>query len=392
MKDRLFFGNTYCAVEHSFDTDGKEEFHFLQLRKKKSELIIVEAKSFNSFEILLEYLNDKNHDNLVLVINNNQLLLKFIPVVESNKEIVFKSAYPTLTRSDFHSQIEYSKSKSVISIVRKDYLNKVIKEYTQSKIDVLDVFLGNLSITSFVEFLDNNEFYSSNSRISISDSTINEIILKQFRDDFYTINGLKIQNKYLLSFGAIVGFYLKNSIQYSDEYFQNFKEKKKFTIGYKLGLGVVFMLVLTNFLFFNNYNNKVNNLRQELELKEGVRNKFSELSKRLVKKRKLLSELTNSSLNSVSKFTDQIVLNIPQSIVLKEVNYQPLRGTIKKNKEVQFLVNEIEVKGILNSYDDFSRWIDDLEGKDWVLQLLDLVTEKEKRKVGSSFHVLIRIK
>ncbi len=392
MKDRLFFGNAYSAVEHSFDAEGREEFHFLRLSKKKNELIIIEEKSFNSFEKLLEYLSSKSQDHLVLVINNNQVLSKFIPVLESNEEIVFKSAYPTLTRNDFHSQIEYSKSNSFISITRKDYLNKLIKQYSESKIDVLDVFLGNLSVTSIIEFLDENDFYSSNSRISISDSALEVITRKQFSENLYNINGLKVQNTHLLSFGAVIGFYIKNTIHYSDEYFKSFKEKKKFNFGYKLALGTLFVLVLSNFLIFNSYNKKVNNLQQELEIKEGARSKLKEISLSLTKKRKLFSELKNSSLFSVSKFTDQIVANIPESIVLNEINYQPLKGTIKKYKEVKFRVNEIEVKGVLNNYDDFTRWIDDLERKDWVLQLLELVTEKEKRKIGSSFHILIRIK
>ena len=392
MKDRLFFGNTFCAVEHSFDSDGNEQFHCLQLRKQNSELIIANSDSFDSIEKLFSFLTEIKQEHLVLVVNNNQVLSKSIPVLEPNRELVYKNAYPTLSKNDFLTQVVYSKTESYVSIVRNDYIQQLIKEYSQNNLTVLDVTLSIMSIDSITDVVNYEELFTSNSRITISDGKLNSIENKRFDFYCYEINGIKIQSSYLLSLSSIVSFYLKKNISFSEKYLTDFKDKKVFNLGYKIVLGIIFILVLINFLLFSNYSRNVNNLQQELEIKKGAKNKLKTISVSLDKKRKLLLELQNSSLFSVSKYTDQIVEELPNSVILSDINYQPVKGTIREGKEANFLIKEIEIKGVLNNYNEFTSWIDKIEQKKWVNQLLELSTEKDKRKKNSSFHVLIRVK
>ncbi|MFY7669769.1 hypothetical protein ACOSP6_01640 [Tenacibaculum sp. MEBiC06402] len=392
MKDRLFFGNTFCAVEHSFDSEGNEEFHCLQLSKQKNELVLKNSESFNSLENLFSYLKEIKQEHLVLVVNNNQVLSKSIPFVEPNKELVFKNAYPTLVKSNFYAQVSYSNTNSFISIVRNDYVEKLVREYQSNAIDVVDVLIGSLSVSAISDVIEETEVYTSNAKVTLLDKQIHLIENKSFDVSIYTINGLKIQSSYVLSLGAIVSFYLQKGIFFSENNVTQFKEKKTFNLGYKLVLGVIFLMVLVNFLFFSSYNKEVAKLQEQLEIKTGAKLRLKEISVSLEKKRKLLSELQNSSLFSVSKYADQIVEEIPNSVVLSEINYQPIEGTIRKEKEVKFKVKEIEIKGVLNNYNEFTSWIDKIEQKKWVNQLLELSTEKDKRKKNSSFHVLIRVK
>ena len=392
MKDRLFFGNTFCAVEHSFDSVGNEEFHCLQLSKQKNELVLKNSESFNSLENLFSYLKEIKQEHLVLVVNNNQVLSKSIPFVEPNKELVFKNAYPTLVKSNFYAQVSYSNTNSFISIVRNDYVEKLVKEYQSNAIDVVDVLIGSLSVSAISDVIEETEVYTSNAKVTLLDKQIHVIENKSFDVSTYSINGLKIQSSYVLSLGAIVSFYLQKGVFFSENNVTQFKEKKTFNLGYKLVLGVVFLMVLVNFLFFSSYNKEVTKLQEQLEIKTGAKLRLKEISVSLEKKRKLLSELQNSSLFSVSKYADQIVEEIPNSVVLSEINYQPIEGTIRKEKEVKFKVKEIEIKGVLNNYNEFTSWIDKIEQKKWVNQLLELSTEKDKRKKNSSFHVLIRVK
>ena len=392
MKDRLFFGNTFCAVEHSFDSGGNEEFHCLQLSKQKNELVLKNSESFNSLENLFSYLKEIKQEHLVLVVNNNQVLSKSIPFVEPNKELVFKNAYPTLVKSNFYAQVSYSNTNSFISIVRNDYVEKLAKEYQSNAIDVVDVLIGSLSVSAISDVIEETEVYTSNAKVTLLDKQIHVIENKSFDVNTYSINGLKIQSSYVLSLGAIVSFYLQKAIFFSENNVTQFKEKKTFNLGYKLVLGVIFLMVLVNFLFFSSYNKEVAKLREQLEIKTGAKLRLKEISVSLEKKRKLLSELQNSSLFSVSKYADQIVEEIPNSVVLSEINYQPIEGTIRKEKEVKFKIKEIEIKGVLNNYNEFTSWIDKIEQKKWVNQLLELSTEKDKRKKNSSFHVLIRVK
>ncbi len=392
MKDRLFFGNTFCAVEHSFDSEGKDQFHCLQLSKKKNELVLSNSDSFDKISELFSYVKSIKQEHVVLVVNNNQVLSKSISVIEPNSDLVFKNAYPTLSIKDFQLQVAYSENDSWISIVRESYIKELIAGYAQNDIIILDVLLGNMSITSITEMIDYNELFTSNSRIVLGNNKLESIENKRFNSYSYNVNGIKIHNSYILPLAGIVEFYLKKNVHFKEEYLSNFKDKKVFNLGYKIALGAIFTMVLINFLFFSNYNKKVSALQEELEIKKGAKNKLKEISVSLDKKRKLLSELQNSSLFSVSKYTDQIVSEIPKSVILNEINYQPIKGNLREGKETQFQIKEIEVKGVLNEYAEFTSWIDAIERKKWVNQLLELSTEKDKRKRNSNFHIVIRLK
>ncbi|WP_075343319.1 hypothetical protein [Tenacibaculum agarivorans] len=391
LKDHLFFGNTYCAVEYSFDSEGNEVLYCLQLTKSKGELLLANSDKFFTTESLFEHLKKIDQKHLVVLLNNKQVLSKSVTTLDDNETRIFKSAFPTLSLQDFYLQIEESPNTSFISIVRQDYVQQILEEFNSNDLKVLDIALGNLSISSIIPMISSNDVFTSNAKLTLEQNAI-QSISKHFQVNDYDINGLHITSEYLLSLGAIVNFYLYNTTQYKKELVSSFKDQKLFNLGYKVALGVIFILVLINFLFFNNYNTKVNQLSQELEIKKDAKLTLKKLNDNVTKKKKLVAELQNSSSFSVAKYTDQIVTSIPKSIVLTEINYQPLVGVLKEGKEAKFKGKEIEVKGVLNDYVEFTNWIDEIEKKEWVEKLLELSTEKEKRKKNTNFHLLILIK
>lgn len=392
MKDHLFFGNAFCAVEHSFDSEGNEVFYCLQLIKKKKELVVTNADSFFKLEDVFLHLKKINQSHLVLILNNKQVLSKEVNTIKDNATLMFKSAFPTLSLQNFYSQIEESPDTSFISIVRKNQVEELVDEYKDKSLVILDVFLGNLSSSSILSMIQSEKVFTSNSELIIDKDKIQTIETRKFNTSSYVINGLKINNAHLLSLGAIVNFYLYKNTNYKKDVVANFKDGKIFNLSYKVILGVIFLLVLINFLFFNSYNKEVNKLTSELEVKKGAKLTLKMLNENLDKKKKLLSELQNSFSYSVAKYSDQIVADIPKSIILKEINYQPLKGTLTEGKEAKFKIKVIEVKGSLHSYTEFTDWIDAIEKKKWVKKLLELTTGKDKRKNSSNFHILILIK
>ncbi|SNR15456.1 hypothetical protein [Tenacibaculum jejuense] len=391
MKDRLFFGNILSAVEYSFDSDGNEIYIHLQLEKKKQKLEIKDSRRFFNQDELLQFLKESSIRHTILVLNNKQVLSKSIETKNELEEIIFKRAFPSLPSKEFYKRILPTNTGTYLSVVRESYVASVIKEFANININVLDVLLGNTAFSSLVSIIENGEISTSNTKLTLANSAVTSVATKKFTNEDYKINGLQINNQYILSLSAIVYFYLNKEVSYKQEYFTAYLEKKKFNLGYKIILGIIFFLVLLNFIYFNNYNTEVNRLTQQLEIKKDGKRKLIDLKSNVKKKRKLLSELQNSSAFSVAKYSDQIVSEIPKSILLSELIYQPLNRVLKKGKETSFKIKEIEVKGVFNNYIEFTSWIDNLEKKDWVKQLLELTTEKAKRKKNSNFHILILI-
>ncbi len=392
MKDRLFFGKTFCAVEFSFDTEGNEVYYSLQLLKKKKELEIKKSEQFTDLATLCKELKKDNQDHIVLVVNNKQVLSKNLDKLNDEKKVLFKRAYPSLSLNDFYVQITELLHHISISVIRESYITELTKSFSNHQIEVLDIYLGNASFSSLANIIQESQVYTSNAKLTITEEKVESIENKLFESENYLINGLQINSKYILSLNAIVNFYLIKNVAYENSNLDDFKNRKIFNLGYKTVLGVIFMLVLANFMFFNNYNTKVNNLSQQLEVKKGVKLKLKKLKANVKKKQKLLAELQNSSSFSVSKYADQVVAEIPSSIILSDIIYQPLSRPLKKDKETNFKTKEIEIKGLLSDYVEFTEWIDGIEKKSWVKELLQLTTEKEKKKKNSNFHILIRVK
>ncbi|WP_442267058.1 hypothetical protein ACSIGC_04995 [Tenacibaculum sp. ZS6-P6] len=391
MKDRLFFGNTLSAVEYSFDQEGNEVFLYLQLERKKLELEVKESKKFVEKNELFDFINKTSQEHVVLVINNKHVLSKSIDIKNDNDAVVFKRAFSSLNINDFYQESLPLNEGTFLSVVRENYVKSLIKEFTSKKITVLDVLLGTTSISSLLSIISYENIFTSNTELLIDSGKMVSINSKRFVDCDYEINGLRISNQHVLSLSAIVNCYLNKTVNYKSDQYKEYIEKKKFNLGYKLVLGILFLLVLMNFIYFNSYSSEVNKFTEQLELKKNDKRKLLNLKEKVKKKRKLLSELQSSTSFSIAKYPDQIVYGIPKSVVLKVLSYQSLNKVLKKDKETNFNLKEIEVKGTFNNYIEFTSWIDNLERKAWVKELLELTTEKDKRKNNSNFHILILI-
>ncbi len=390
LKDSLIYGKIYCAIEHSFNEEGNDIFFCLLISKNKNELIITKEETFHSIEKVISFLKNENQKHIVLIINNNQVLSKKITLVDT-QEIAFKSSFSTLSREDFYTQIYNSNEETFISITRKSFLDTLIEKYSTDGISVLDFSIDSLSLNSISDIIVQKEIFTSNSKISLFDHQIKNITSKQYTSQFYDVNGLKIENKYILGLSTIVNFHLLKS-SFQTNIYSEFKDKKIFQLIYKTALITLFVVLLINFLTFNSYYNKTNTLNQRLLINKDTKQKFSELKNDLDKKKRLLNELQNSTSVSVSKYIDQIALNIPKSLTLGLINYQPLTSTLKKDKEVTFSDKIIEIKGTLKNNMEFSNWVDEMEVKDWIENISINSIEKNLKKKNSNFHLLITLK
>ncbi|CAM1344620.1 hypothetical protein [Tenacibaculum amylolyticum] len=391
IKDQLIYGKSFCAVEHSYTNEGKEVYYCLQLKKQKKELQVASSDQFDDFEALTAHLKSIGQQHVVLIVNNNQVLSKEVTGVNDNLN-AFQNAFPTLSATNFYSHTHSTSEKLFIAIVRKEIIDNLVNTYAKASIAVVDFSLGNLALGTLSEMLDDTEIYTSNALVVITNQQLTSIKSKQFQLEEYTINGIGISSNYILQLGAIVAFYLQKNVHHDSENLEEFKQKRIFNLGYKVALVIIFFGLLVNFMVFNSYYGKVNSLNQELSIHRDAKNRLKALSVTVQKKKKLLSELENSSAFSVAKYIDQILTDIPKTIVLKEAAYQPVIGNLKKGKEARFSNHQIVVKGVLNNNIDFSNWIDEIERKDWVQKVSELSIAKDRRKTKSNFHIVITIK
>jgi len=389
LKDWFLYNNRFCAVEYSFNHQGEESFHFLQLKKKGKELLLDRKKTFSTHEELIDFLKESKLQQVVLVFNNQQILLKKVAKTEENLNI-FQLAYPNLNSSEFYYQYEKTDNNTFIAVTRKSYIDDLIDLYSSNRISVLDFSLGNLSIFGIVNLFQTTEIITSNSKILIEGEKIIKLAPKYFDNKNYNINGLDIDNNSLLSLGIIINFYLKANFYQNKTQFDDFKNKIFFNQGYKAALSFCLVILFINFLFFNSYYKKVTELNNFVELNNNTKIELRLLNKKVIEKEKLLNQIQNYSSISIAKYIDEIAYTTPNTILLTELNYQPFLNTIKEEKEIKNELKTIRISGNFKSNSDISNWVDIIEKLTWVKEVSRLKIENTKQT--SKFHFSIIIK
>ncbi|MCF6347030.1 MAG: hypothetical protein L3J20_01860 [Flavobacteriaceae bacterium] len=397
------FGHLFCGIEHTI-IDGKENLNVLILRKKKGELLIENTFECDKIVKLNDQLQKGQH--LFLIINDEQVLFKVLKGVNDSTQKVIALAFPNLKIEDFYYEICASSDITFIAICRKEYIDSILKEYNALGLNVINFSLGNLIGSQLSSYVNNSAINSSNARLAFLENSISNIEkLENNSLTKYTINGLKLTNKLVLPLAGIIAYYtnqettVSNFKRLNNELSDNFKYKRVFDLGLKVGLSIVFVLLLVSFLFFSYYATEINSLNNEVELNKTNKNSFVKLADEVEKKERLVTNFSLSSSRS-SWYLDQIAEALPHAIILSEIQFQPLEKSINPDpdsyrdyrEEKQIVIQEyiIIIKGKSNSSNDFSSWINKLEQQNWIKKVM-IQEYGTGKKTATAFELKIEL-
>ena len=148
MKRYLTYGHRFCAVEHAHNNS----YQVLELTKKRRELVISKQENYTSQKAVFESLKNRKH--LFLILNNEQILFKSIPLTAGiSEDRLVKTAFPTIVLQDFYVEVLKNNTTSFIAICRKDVIDTLIQEYAAKGIFVIDFSLGNLAVKNVQSYL-----------------------------------------------------------------------------------------------------------------------------------------------------------------------------------------------------------------------------------------------
>ena len=397
MKENLLsyfkFGNSFCGVEHS-TVNGKEVIYTTKLKRSKKELVVDNFFEVDAVKELQKHL--KKHTPLFLVLNNDKVLSKHIVSEQQDTIKLVYKAFPNINLDDFYYEILSQEQQHFISLCRKEYVEKIIEVYHILNLHITNISLGHNLLSPISEFLKEEQVFSSNSKITLERHRITQIEKSETTNETYHINGLKIKNKQLLSFSGALQLLLNtNSIQTNlsdqrDTLKDSYHQTRFFNLFLRTSGLFILALLLVNFFFFNHYFNQVNVLRQLSQVNQSTKTHILSLDKVVSKKQKLVDDLLKSNGSKSSLYINEIVHRIPQSILLSELNYQPLLKRLKPNKEVELNNNTIEISGTSNDSDAFSLWINTLEKLSWTTKI-DILNYGSTSSKSSEFKLQLII-
>lgn len=388
MKNRLqhiIKGNLYQGLE-IFEVNNTRYYAFLKLVRKKQELMISAEGIFTDLDKLVACVDKKNP--LVLVFNSSKVLLRKIPeATYANAEQWVAQAFPNLDLENFHFQVLDSKDIKVVSICKKTEITDLLNKLGGKGIVPSSISIGISELSNTLPYL-NFPVQGSSFTIAKDDEEELEIGNPGNMDNGkIDLNGLILSNSSLLSFSGILAT-LNNShgpsnlfaINQSLEY--GFKNRKLFNLGLQIGLSSLLAILLLNFVLFSHYRSKMADLHLISSL-ENQSNLLNQTKERIAYKESKLNALINNSNSKVTYYLDTIGSSLPASILLDELDYQPLLKPVQKDKSIETIQNTIVVSGLTNNKDEFTFWANILEKMSWVktveIQNLEFVTNNLDR-------------
>ncbi|WP_299550673.1 hypothetical protein [Seonamhaeicola sp.] len=395
LKTYLLYGNRFCGVEYTLK-DEQDMLYVTVLKRAKKTLNIDTISRVTSIEGLASKLSKNQH--IFLVINNDNVLTKCVEdQTNSNKNNRVYNAFPNLNIDDFYYEIIDQNGKHFVSICRKSYLEALLTKFKGYGVQIINVSLGNNVIAGITGFTTNRQISSSNSNIFIEDGLIKSIEKRASMDTAeYDINGLQTSNTDLLSLSGaletVIGTYNSQTnfehliLSLKDTFFQS----RFYNLFLKTGLVLILSILLVNFFVFNHYFDQVNDLQQTSQINEVSKQDLLQLNEAVSKSQKMVDDMLKSNASKSSFYVNAIIQSLPESVLLSELNYQPLLKRIKKDKPVETNTNIILISGVSNNSESFSKWINSLESLTWV-HGVDILGYEDASVSESTFNLKLNL-
>lgn len=368
----FLLGKQYIGVEH-FTINNEDKVALLLVEKKKEGLVITKkdrvsynGKIAEKWDIKLPFF---------LVINSNQVIQKEVLGVEPSDEKLLHKSFPNTNWDEFYYEIWRLKTKSVIAIARKSYVNTLLEDYENQKISIAGISLGVCSIADIIAYTDESELYTNHQSISKEETQIISASVLESAIT-YTINDLQIDNRQLLSFSGILRLILNNTlntgsiISYSDQLYNDYNQKTFFNKGIKIMVGIVLGILLLNFVFFTHYYKLAQESSEILLVNKSSIEDISKIKQRIIVKEEKVKGIDGRMTSRSSLIINEITSKVPSSILLTELTFNPLEKKIKAEEQILTKDKVIAISGTTIANASFTKWVEDIEKLNWVDKVL----------------------
>ena len=388
-------GNTFYGLE-IYQIDGVVQFQLLQATKKKGELVIMDTHSFDKLETLPNLA--KASVPIYLIYNTDSVVTKHTTSNFEDRAAV-EQVFPGLNFENFFYQISKLKDLSYISVVKKQDVENYLAQLKKMKFNVGGFSLGPCSLSTIVDYLKNDFIFTNTDKVvlnGVSDANLSISRKKDSSVSTYNINGLSVKNTEIMPFSGVLSFLTSSTTVASNfadvalNLQSEFANSRTFGILLRSSLGFILLLLLSNFLLFSFYFDRVQLSKENLAFENKNKKNLTAVRNRVTEKEKKVNAVLSLSNSRTSFYLDELGASVPKSILLTELLYQPLTKPMQESKPIQLDENRILVMGTSISSEDFSSWITHLETIEWIASV-ETMDYDYKNKSTSNFKIKISV-
>ena len=369
----ILLGKQYLGIEH-FSLNAEEKISVLLIEKKKEGLVITKKDKISYSDTFPEKW-DKNLP-FFLIINTNQVIQKEIQGIDVQDQKLLHNAFPNTNWDEFYFEIWRLKTKSIIAISRKIYVDELLFNYQKQGISIAGVSLGVCAIEEIIKYATVNEFRTNHQTVSWDEEAPIIATNTANLNTTYNINELAIQNSHLLAFSGILRLLLNGSsnsgnlIEYSHELHENYNQRSFFTKGLKAMIGILFGILLVNFFAFTHYYKLAEQASESLLLSKSSVEEVTKTKLRIQAKEQKVKNVIAMTFSQSSLIINEITKRVPESILLSELVYHPLEKKIKKEEFIEIQDKIITLSGTTINNEAFTHWVEAIEQLKWIDQVI----------------------
>ncbi len=386
------------AVEYRENGVGCFYFNAVVFKNVKGKLTVDAHKSYFSDKQLVDWISENKISGVPIVLNYNSDKIVHHVVDSIDAETTASRMVPNFSHDIFYVQkYSISESKSVVSIVRKSGMEKLLDLLSPLNACIISGSIGPFFVLEvYRQIFDLGdrgicEAVFENYVININDD---EIVGYKIGAYYMPISGENIYPKsgefplscvLAYSYGAhffLSGFApVRLPVDRVNKVFDEFifsRTSKVYT--YAAGI-LLLVLLLVSSICFTIFTTKYENLESVVAQKHRKWNDYLAKEANIQSKREFFRANGLVENSSISYYANELTVNIPETVYLTKMIIHPA-GHAGYDEDAVFAFDRIHIYGLCNSPTDLNTWVNELKGYSWIKSLL-IKNYKEGEQIGN---------
>ena len=372
LNSNLVRGSKALGVDLYINSDGSFDIRCMVLNRQKNKISI--ENKYTGLKQISD-IQDKSLKGLPVCLSIDGKSVLFKRVEKKSKQKLIHQLLPNAKESDFFLQITDSDvNYQFIAAIRKEILDSLVEAFSKINVFITNLYLGPFALKNIVEIIGVDDFYSNHYKVKSDESNIifiekiNESKLVNYKigDDELYSDDLQV---YATSLGFFIDFSEENVFEKVSESKSEFLYKQLFTFAGWFALAFFFVFLMLNYMFFNQYNKKLNSINFRYNQNLEMIKKLDTLKSEFALKEQYFVSSGFLDASEQSYFADRISNSVPTKIQLTSLNINPLDGKFKNDKPLNFLMGKIRISGSVTQSIILNNWVKKLKNLDWIKQV-----------------------
>lgn len=391
LQQWIYSQEAFAGVE-LLQQQGGYCYNLCLLKKEKdSAKILLQKTGISSLEELKSLIGEQTP--IFLGINIKGILYKVLDYHPSSKGEALGAVFPSAKEEEFHVQLIAAGNNSLLTVVRKDKILPLVEELQAAGLWVVNVFVGAFWVEEVLPLLPNVQELQVGQQLLIVEQ---QHIIANSRGEkeqgaTFNIGEEAVGEELLLALSMAFLAITQPTIEHLDipvvqQQQKDFYYKKLFHYTSIAALGLFFVALLGNYLLFEHYNTKQQNLGIEVGQQKSLLEQREQLAQKYKDKKALMGDQLNLGQSKSSYYADQLAATLPSTLQLTKLVLFPKIATEENyNNEEQLPYYDnstILITGQCQASVFYNNWKRGLEELDWVASIHNLSYQNNKEGQG----------